>query len=356
MSERASLQDIDGLLLPLLGAPDEMKSRDLLSELIHEHAEPIIKSIIKYKLRLVYAARYRGQAQEAEDICSNAVLSLLARLQEFKDDPSQRPIRNFRNYAATVAHNAFHEHLRSKYPQRYRLKNRLRYIFSHHRELALWEGENEELLCGLAAWQEEKGSPATVGEINHLRDNPQSLPSAAGSPAENLARIAVAMVKHLRCPVELDDLVCLVVEATGIKDRPVESNSSNEYESSGRQGQVSGTQMAVDEAVELRLYISHLWAEICQLPLKQRAALLLNLKDAQGNSRLEMFWLTGVATLRQIVEALEMTDLEFAGLLGELPLEDAKIAERLQLTRQQIINLRKSARERLARRMKSASF
>jgi len=35
-----------------------------------------------------------------------------------------------------------------------------------------------------------------------------------------------------------------------------------------------------------------------------------------------------------------------------LPLEDAAIAERLGLTRQQVINLRKSARARLARRMR----
>jgi len=35
-----------------------------------------------------------------------------------------------------------------------------------------------------------------------------------------------------------------------------------------------------------------------------------------------------------------------------LPLEDAKIAELLQLTRRQVINARKSARQRLTRRLK----
>jgi hypothetical protein len=35
-----------------------------------------------------------------------------------------------------------------------------------------------------------------------------------------------------------------------------------------------------------------------------------------------------------------------------LPLDDATIAGLLGLTRQQVINLRKSARERLARRLK----
>jgi RNA polymerase sigma factor (sigma-70 family) len=357
MSERSSLQDIDGLLLPLLGASDETKLQNLLSELVHKHAEPIIKSIVKYKLRLSYDVEYASQAQETEDICGNAILSLLARLQEFQDDPRHKPIGNFRNYAATVAHNAFHEHLRSKYPRRYSLKNRLRYIFSHHRELALWESEKEELLCGLDSWQERNRSPATQGQINHLRDNPEALYSRAGTQrGQSIAETAVAVVKYFGCPVELDDLVCLVAGAAGIMETRVEPCGSGEDESNDWQGRIPDAGIAVDEAVELRLYIRHLWEEICQLPLRQRAALLLNLKDGQGNSRLEMFWLTGVASIRQVAHALEMTDLEFARLRNELPLEDTLIAERLQLTRQQIINFRKSARERLARRMKAASF
>ena len=68
MSERSSLQDIDGLLLPLLGAP-ETKLQNLLSDLVHKHAEPIIRSIVKYKLRLSYDVGFATQAQEAEDIC-----------------------------------------------------------------------------------------------------------------------------------------------------------------------------------------------------------------------------------------------------------------------------------------------
>jgi hypothetical protein len=48
-----------------------------------------------------------------------------------------------------------------------------------------------------------------------------------------------------------------------------------------------------------------------------------------------------------------MPDEVFAGLWSRLPLDDASIAELLNITRQQVINLRKCARERLARRMKA---
>jgi hypothetical protein len=61
--------------------------------------------------------------------------------------------------------------------------------------------------------------------------------------------------------------------------------------------------------------------------------------------------LTGIATIREMAAALEMPAADLATLWRDMPLEDARIAERLGLTRQQVINLRKSARLRLGRRM-----
>ena len=54
---------------------------------------------------------------------------------------------------------------------------------------------------------------------------------------------------------------------------------------------------------------------------------------------------------RQISEALEIAPLEFARLWNLLPLDDLALAALLGVTRQQVINLRKSARERLVRRI-----
>jgi hypothetical protein len=48
-----------------------------------------------------------------------------------------------------------------------------------------------------------------------------------------------------------------------------------------------------------------------------------------------------------------MTADDLAGLWHELPLDDRRIAERLAVTRQQVINLRKAARARLARRARA---
>jgi hypothetical protein len=56
--------------------------------------------------------------------------------------------------------------------------------------------------------------------------------------------------------------------------------------------------------------------------------------------------------VRQLADVLEISADRFAQLWNDLPLEDARIAELLGLTRQQVINARKSGRERLTRRLK----
>ena len=95
-----------------------------------------------------------------------------------------------------------------------------------------------------------------------------------------------------------------------------------------------------------------LWKEIRELPPRQAAALLLNLRDGQGRNAAILLPLTGIATLREMAAAVELPPEKLAALWGRLPLEDTALAGLLGVTRQQVINLRKSARERLARRMR----
>ncbi|HET9710773.1 MAG TPA: hypothetical protein VFP64_02790, partial [Pyrinomonadaceae bacterium] len=100
------------------------------------------------------------------------------------------------------------------------------------------------------------------------------------------------------------------------------------------------------------MFLQRLWDELQQLPLNQRSALLLNLKDSSGFGCITLFPATGIATVRQLADVLQISVERFAEVWNDLPLEDAKIAELLGLTRQQVINARKSGRERLARRLK----
>ena len=97
-----------------------------------------------------------------------------------------------------------------------------------------------------------------------------------------------------------------------------------------------------------------LWFEIKALPPRQRMALLLNARDESGESVARLLAATGLAPVDSLAAALGMDEDELNELWDELPLADDVIAARLGLTRQQVINLRKAARDRLARRTSRA--
>jgi hypothetical protein len=145
--------------------------------------------------------------------------------------------------------------------------------------------------------------------------------------------------------VEFDDLVGIVAFLWGVDDVvPVSEQSAAEIESG-----------AADPGrrLELQQWVAGLWHQICQLPRAQRVALLLNLRTPGAGSAVALLPLTGVAGIRQIAEVLEFSAEEFAAMWNLLPMDDLAIAAKLGLTRQQVINLRKSARERLQRRIGS---
>ena len=81
---------IDVLLEPLLADPTDEEVDALLSQLIRVHAEPVIKGVIRFKLRL---NSYREtQRAEADDIHQEVVLQLVAQLQRFRKLPAGHPI------------------------------------------------------------------------------------------------------------------------------------------------------------------------------------------------------------------------------------------------------------------------
>jgi hypothetical protein len=106
---------------------------------------------------------------------------------------------------------------------------------------------------------------------------------------------------------------------------------------------------------ERRAWLLNLWREIRQLPPRQCAALILGLRDEKGRTAAVLLPLTGTAGVRQIAEAMQIPAESLAQLWNRLPLDDAAIAELLGTERQQVINLRKAARERLTRRMRKVS-
>lgn len=333
---------IDVLLEPLLVEAGDEQSDALLLRLINDHAEPVIKGVIRFKLRL---NSYRAtQRAEADDIYQEVLLQLLAQLQKFRQLPDGHPIADLRGMAAIIAHRTCARWLRRQFPERHALKNRLHYLITRQRGFALWQNVDGQLVAGFAAWQEEKVDPARSIDLQALSN--LSGPSRGGKA---LADTVAAIFNHVRRPIEFDELVSAVASLAGIGDQPIESLAEDE---DAVTSMPDSTEPDPAWRLEKRMFLQRLWEELQQLPRNQRAALLLNLKEGSGFACITLFPATGIATLRELAAAVEMDVESFAGLLNELPLEDAKIAELLGLTRQQVINARKSGRERLSRRLK----
>ena len=104
-----------------------------------------------------------------------------------------------------------------------------------------------------------------------------------------------------------------------------------------------------DTILEHRDALEVLWREIRRLPRPQRAALLLNLRDADGGNAVALLVLLGVATFEAVAAAIGIAPEALASVWSTMPLDDLEIGRQLGLSRQQVINLRKAARRRLER-------
>ena len=206
------------------------------------------------------------------------------------------------------------------------------------------------MLCGFAelenrSRQANQRLPRTAAELERIRREAYKRADLRRLPLPNLLEFLFRLSDD---PFELDELVGLVADLCGVYDlqRVADSEDSADMLES-----LPDQRVDVATLVERRMYLSALWEEICQLRCRQRAALLLNLHDSSGQDMLPLLVLVGTVSLRDVAGSLAIPMDEFLELWNRLPLDDATIAERLNVTRQQVINLRKSARERLARRM-----
>jgi DNA-directed RNA polymerase specialized sigma24 family protein len=347
---KGSSPQIDSLLEPLVQMSGADEIGVYLSQLIAVHAEPVINRVIRYKLR--HNLNRSGAEADAEDLRQEAIAQLLVELQKLHSNIETHPIRDMRGLAATIAYRLCAQWMRRQFPRQHALRNRIQYLLTRQAGFALWPDDNDEmkkLIAGFAAWKGQRPS-SEAASLRRLPQDERLLESLGGGGSSTDLRDALATIFiHVGGPVEFDELVKTIAVLLQITDPKIESVDAGSDD--------TGVELADQEAdvawrVEKRIFLQRLWEEVRQLPLQQRVALLLNLRDHKGRGCIALFPATGIASIDQLAEALEMREEQLAELWNDLPLEDSKIAELLQQTRQQIINARQSARRRLARRLK----
>lgn len=343
---KVPLTQNDGLLaswLQSLLARGEEAAESALASLIESHIEPVIKGVIRFKLRLDSSSR-----ADEDDLAQEALAQWLAELRKLSASPDGCSINDARGLAATITYRVCYGWLRRRSPRRHALRNRLQYTLTRQGGLGLWTGAGNQLIAGFAVWRGREQRPSE--KLRQLPEDEKFLgqirrPGIEGQDAK-LNDLLAAIFDYVGGPVAFDELLSVTAALLQISDQPPASTEE----------EIGGAQLASGEdvawQVEKRIFLQRLWVEVRELPRSQRAALLLNLREFDGRGCLALFPATGVATMRQIAEALEIPVERFAELWPQLPLDDAMIAGLLDLTRQQVINLRKSARERLARRLR----
>lgn len=340
------------MLLPFLKAATREDEELLLSRLLEEHINPVIRQILRLKMKwFINPLEDSYRDPEVDETYHEIQLHLLSRLLDFKREPEDKSLTDLRGYVAAAARNACDEYLRRKFPQRRKLKDRIRYCLTSRAGLALWKEGDKGWLSGLAEW--EGATPVTTAHAQPLSVLAEALSGGLRNVAAQrleMDELLTTIFRAVGRPLELDQLTAAVAELLGVEDvqaAPFDAGTSPLSES------MASPQAGPDTLFEQRQLLEELWREIQLLPRAQRVALLCNLKSPQGVNVITLFPATQVATFEQLAATLEIPPGEFEVLWGRLPLDDLSIAEYMKITRQQVINLRRSARDRLLRRRKA---
>jgi hypothetical protein len=341
---------IDSILPPFTQEQIETASKSLLSRLTDERAEFVIDRTIRATLPEM---RTR-EGFCAEDLKAEVVLKLVQRLQNLKPGSADSILGNLESYAAVITYNLCCGYMRSRYPEWSRLKNRIRHTLKHQQELAIWAHGMGAWFCGLSFWRRQKRrrlSPDQASALaSDLKLREATRPGSRSARGARLKALLIAIFELAEAPIELGDLVGLTAELCGIDD----------YATIGMGSfhdcallEVAGA-AALSDVVEARTGLAHLWKEICELPRNERIVLVLSMRDERGLDGLSLLGNAGIASFKEISHALGITALDLSEMWDELPMDDLRIGLLIGLTRQQVSNLRKSARTRLGNRIEGA--
>jgi hypothetical protein len=323
-SRSASLDANDPLLHRLLTcAEDERAAEEAIVDLVKRAAD-VIDDVLGY-----YRRRGMLDWEECDFVASTVRLRLLVKLRQLTG--SDDAIESYEGYVAGLAYNAVCDTFRRRFPERAQLKKRLVDAAARDGRIVV------ESIAGDAVWRLKNhgGTPGVVAIDDVERTAPLLDRDAPAEAIEIVLRRAGGSARMTEVVAAL--LAAWSVPAT----RPADLAA------------IPDPEVAPPVRLELREELDMLWSEVRLLPPPQRAALLLNLRAGDCGDVASLLILTGVTSFTELAATIGIPPAELESLWSELPLDDATIAHRLAATRQQVINFRKSARERLRRRMQA---
>jgi DNA-directed RNA polymerase specialized sigma24 family protein len=309
-----------------LSATAEPSAGSLLERIVQE-SSLLLRQIVRQNLP-------GFQHQDWEDAQSEAQLRWISRLAAWRDN-AEKPSGEPQAYLRTIGRNACADLMRSRYPARHALRRKLRFLIDEKAAFR-FHADSTPPAVALSAWlgketkEPQRWDECFRGMSHGWQKNPEAFLQ------ELLARIG-----H---PVPFDSLVAALGRHLNLGEA--------EHSFDPLLHDRSATAQSPDSALERRARLERFWAVLPVLPERQRAALLLTLRDEQGEGVIEWLPALGLTTFEALATTLGMSLPELSAIWPRLPVDDQWLADRFGLTRQQVINLRKSARDKLARHLR----
>jgi hypothetical protein len=274
-------------------------------------ADPVIRRTLAGRRGLFGTA-------DLDDLRSEVLLRLVRRLAH----GGGADILDFEDYVAGIAFHVVDDSMRKRYPERARFANRLRYHIKHRPDLMTWSYRGDlvvGLRDGLDSHSNDRRIPRAKVDAGDVRGMASTLDRVLSDGPVLFQALVTAFVGDLPRAAAVD----------------AEEISVGHEIASGD----------ADAAGIARRF----WREIEALPERQRTALLLHMRDERGDTGLLQFLASGIGA-DALAHAIGWTRAALQLHWPELPFDDNTIAALVGATRQQVINLRKCARERLRRR------
>jgi hypothetical protein len=350
MAEATSEMKSDPVLDPFLRAATSAGTERELQRLLEMEAAPVMRQVLQRDARRRSGEESFGNfassdnATDWEDVLSGAREELIRQLTRLRMRERTEPIANFRGYVSAVTYSVWAEHLRRAYPARSMLLNRLRYLLENRtkqRGFAIWDGPTGERWCGFARWNGQTPIKDSA-KLQRLMVEPLAAAADAVGTADfkslDPPLLLAKIFSWLDRPIELRHLLDVMAELLEISDRKESLSGDSAYNLSLTTVDPSPSPI---EALKWREYLRWLWQEMDSLSIPQRKAFLFHSEVARD------FEILGIASMRKIAALLEIAAEEIAQIWNDLPLPDLTIAKQMSLERQQVINLRRVARDRL---------
>jgi RNA polymerase sigma factor (sigma-70 family) len=321
---------------------------DSVDELITIYATPIIKRVLLQRLNFYFnPGRKDLHHPETEDLYQTVILKLITSISTHDPDTSIQGTEEIRKYIATITHNVCNDYLRMKYPERNRLKYKIRDLIRRYPEFSCWKVENR-FLCGLVEWRDRPESNRAEKLIFELNEKGSNTEIGKFTLVELVPFSLYRQVSHLFywCdgPMELENLVHIIARIQGIKDYPSESlNEEGIFNQ-----HISCSPGQYSENVETKELLYKLWINSCKLPYNQRRTIILTSYDHTGESLLHRLLREQIVTITQIYRGLKMTREELISIWEKLPLDTSTAAVEFGTSTGMIAKWRHRALKKLA--------